>query len=91
MSLRYNKHQKFQLVIGRAWCSTHPMGMFHAINSLVVTRNLWLILFMKICFLNFVKHTSNNFLNSTDSKSALIFSLASVVVELFAILRLFNK
>jgi hypothetical protein len=43
------------------------MRLFHPINSLVVTRNLWLILLSK----------------KKDSKYVLIFSLASVVAELF--------
>jgi hypothetical protein len=40
------------------------MGMFHRINSLVVDRNHWLILFSKIrLFISFVKHASKLFSN----------------------------
>ncbi len=36
--------------------------LFNSVNSLVVSRNLWLILIMKILlFLNFVKHTLKHF------------------------------
>ncbi len=61
-----------------AWRS---MRLFHPVNSLVVNGNLWLILLGKIRqFSNLVKHISKNF------KYVLIFSLASVVAELLAIL-----
>jgi hypothetical protein len=57
------------------------------INSLVVSRDLWLIVLSQIkSLLNVVKHSSKNFLTSKDSKSVLIFSLALVVVEFLAIL-----
>jgi hypothetical protein len=60
------------------------MRLFHQVNSLVFTRNLWQILLSKILlFLNLVKHASKN---SKDSKSVLSFSLALVVVEFLAIL-----
>ncbi len=63
------------------------MGIFHQVNSLVVIRNLWLISLSKIgLFLILSKHTSKTVLNSHDSKSVLIFSLASVVAELLAII-----
>ncbi len=40
------------------------MRIFHWLNRLVVSRNLWLILLSAIClFLNFVKHTLNFFSN----------------------------
>jgi hypothetical protein len=58
--------------------------MFHPLSSLLVTRNLWLILFSKIgLLLNFVKHATKN--------SKLIFSLALGVVEFLAILCLFHQ
>jgi hypothetical protein len=53
--------------------------------SLVVTRNLRLI-FNMIVFLNLVKHIFKKLQNSKDSKYVVIFSLASVVTELLAIL-----
>jgi hypothetical protein len=60
---------------------------FHPVNSLVVSRNLWLILLNKIgLFLNLLKHTSIFKYNSKDSKSVLIFPPALVVVELLAVL-----
>jgi hypothetical protein len=41
---------------------TYPMRLFHSVNSSVVSRNLWLILIMKVLlFLNFVKHTLKHF------------------------------
>ncbi len=68
------------------------MRLFHPLNSLVVTRNLRLILLSKILsFSNLVKHTSKTFQNSKDSKYALIFSLTSVVAAFLAILRFFDK
>jgi hypothetical protein len=61
----------------------HAMRLFHLVNSLVVSRNLWLILLSKFwLFLNLVKNTSKN---SKDFKSALISSLALVAVEFIAI------
>jgi hypothetical protein len=63
------------------------MRLFHPVNSLVVSRNLWLILLGKIwLFLNLVKYTTKNYLNLKDSKSVLIFYVALVVVEFSAIL-----
>ncbi len=60
--------------------------------SLVVSRNLWLILFSKIwLFLNLVKHTSKNLCKSNDSKSALIFSVALVVVDFLSIFVMFRN
>ncbi len=56
------------------------------LNSLVVTRNLWLILFSK----NLVKHTSENFWSSKDSKYVCIFSLAIMVAELLTSLWFFT-
>ncbi len=36
--------------------------LFHPVNSLVVSRNLWLILLSKIClFLDLAKNASKNF------------------------------
>ncbi len=68
------------------------MGMFHPIKSLVVSRNLWLILLSKICsVLNLVKPATKNLWNSEDCKSIFIFSLASVFVEFLAILWFFNE
>jgi hypothetical protein len=65
------------------------MRLFHPVQSLVVSRNLWLILLSKIgLFLNLVKRTSKN---DKDSKSVLIFSLALVVVESLVILSFFTK
>ncbi len=62
------------------------MRIFHQVNSLIVRRNLWLIFLNKIWLFSYlVKLTSNNFKNSQDSKSALIFSLALLVVEFLAI------
>ncbi len=62
------------------------MRLLHPINSVVVSRNLWLILKSKIwLILNLVKHTWKNFYNS---KSVLIFSLA-LLVEFLAILWFF--
>ncbi len=56
-------------------------------NSMIVSRNLWLILISNIrLILNFVKYTSKILKNSKDSKYMLIFSLALVVVEVLAIL-----
>ncbi len=65
-------------------CFTYDlMRIFRLLNSLVVTKYLQLILFSKIClFLNLVKHIPESFWNSKDSKSALIFSVDLVVVEL---------
>jgi hypothetical protein len=67
--------------IGRTSFSQLVMILFHPLNSLIVTRNLWQIL-----LINLFKHNSNNFFKYQDSKSALISSLASVVAELLAIL-----
>ncbi len=68
------------------------MRLFRPLNSLVVSRNLWLILLHKIWyFSSLVKYISKNFYNSTDFKSVLIFSLALVVAELLTILWLFAK
>ncbi len=65
------------------------MRLSHPVYSLVVSRNLWLILLSKILlFLNLVKHTSNN---SNVSKSVLIFSLAYLISEFLAILGFFTK
>jgi hypothetical protein len=63
------------------------MMLFRPVNSLVVSGNIQQILLGKIwLFLNLVKFTSNFFiLNSKDSKSVLIFSLALVVVEFLEI------
>ncbi len=64
------------------------MRMFHPVNSLIVTRNCWLILLIKISlFLNLSKHTSKNYrLQICD-----FFPPASVLVELLAILWLFTR
>jgi hypothetical protein len=57
------------------------MGMF------VVYRKWWLFLLNKIrLFLNLGKHISNFSQASMDSKSVGIFSLASVVAQLLAVL-----
>ncbi len=61
------------------------IGMFDQVNGLVVFRNWWLIFLSKIIlFLNLVT-IPKVFYNSKDSKSALIFSRASVVAELITI------
>jgi hypothetical protein len=57
------------------------MRLFHSLNSLVVSRNLWHVTFN--CFFNLVKHTSKNSLNSKDFRAVLIFLLAIAVVEFF--------
>jgi hypothetical protein len=68
------------------------MGTFHTVNSLVVSRNLWLILLRKILlFFNLVKHFSKYLITLEYSKSSLIFSLALVVVELLVILEFFTR
>ncbi len=60
--------------------------MFHPPNSLVVTRNQWLILVSKIrMFLNLVKHTSI-FSKILKISFALIFSSLLEVAELLTIL-----
>jgi hypothetical protein len=59
------------------------MRIFYPVNSLVVSRNLWLILIRQISlFIIEVEHTLKVFFNSKDSKSVLILSLAVVVVAL---------
>ncbi len=68
-----------------------PLGMFHPVNRWAVARNRWLILFHKIwSLLNLVKHTSKFFWNSKDSKSALIYYIALVVVDLILKFVLFH-
>jgi hypothetical protein len=53
------------------------MGDVCPVNSLVVARNLWLISLSKIgLFSNFVKSALKNFLNSKESKTVLVFTLA---------------
>ncbi len=62
-------------------------GCFPPVYSLIVTINLLLILLSKVSlFLNLVKHTSEFSLSSKDYESALIFSQASVIAELLAML-----
>jgi hypothetical protein len=62
-------------------------GIFHPVNNLVVIGNQHLNLLSKILlFLNLVKQTSKNFLNSKFLKSVCIFSQALVVVGLLTIL-----
>ncbi len=63
--------------------------LFHPVNSLVVSRNLWLILFSKILlFFNLFKHTSKN---SKDSKSVLIFFSCFSSCWVFSNLVIFHK
>ncbi len=64
-SLRINKLERFNLVklfsVSQDILGS-TMRLFHPANSLVVNRNLWLILLSKIWFfLNLVKHTSKRF------------------------------
>ncbi len=67
------------------------MRLFHPVNSLSVSRNLWLILVSKIwLFLYLVKNTSKKFQNYKDSISVL-YSLALAIVELLAILWFFQN
>jgi hypothetical protein len=65
--------------------ATHWKGIngdvSHQKNCLLVSRNLWSILLFN-CFLKLFKYTKK----SKDSKYVLIFSPASVVVELLAVL-----
>ncbi len=73
-------------------CKSPCYVMFYPINSLVVTRKLRLILWIKIwLFLNLVKPISIVFYNSKNSKYVLIFSLALVVTEFLSILWFFAK
>ncbi len=66
------------------------MRIFHALNSLVISRYLWLILLSKTLLLsNLVKPKNSKILNIP--KMCLIFSLALVVVEFLAILWFFKK
>jgi hypothetical protein len=60
--------------------------------SLVVSIIMWLILLSKIknIFLNLVKHTSKNHLDSKDSKSVIIYSRALVIIVFLAILKFFT-
>ncbi len=60
--------------------------LFHPENCLVVSRNMWLILFSKIGWFLYLAIQTKKFCNSNDSKSVLIFSLALVVVNILAIL-----
>ncbi len=61
-------------------------------TSLVVTKNLWLILLSKVwLFSNLAEPATKNFYYSKDSKSVFIFSLALVVIELLAILWFLTK
>ena len=67
------------------------MRFFYPVKSLVVSRNLWLILLNKILLiLNLVKHTSKIY-NYKDFKSVQIVSVALVAVEFLAILWFFTK
>ncbi len=60
------------------------MKLFHSVNSLVVSRNLRLILLSEIwLFLNLVKHKPENY--------CAYFFVALVDVEFFAILWFFTK
>jgi len=66
------------------------MRLFRTLNSLVVSRNLWLILLSKIWL--FFKFSQTHIKkNSRDSKSAHIFPLALVVGEFLAALWFFTK
>jgi hypothetical protein len=59
------------------------MKLFHPVNSLVASRNLWLILLSKIrLFLYLVKHTSN----ILGFQICAYFSLGLVLVTLLAFL-----
>jgi hypothetical protein len=68
------------------------MRLFHPVNRLFVTRNLWLVLLIKIwLFLKLVKHASKSFYNSKYSKYMFILPLALVVAELLVLLWFFTK
>jgi hypothetical protein len=62
------------------------MGMFHQVNCLVVAKNLQLIYYVKFDFLDLMKTYTNmsKILRIPNLRS--FFPLASVVVELLAIL-----
>ncbi len=80
------------LLVFPAMGNTAPMRLFHPLNSSVVARNLWLILFSQSWwFSNLVKPTSKMFSNSKDSKYGLICYVASVVAELWEFLWFFTK
>ncbi len=52
------------------------MRLFHPVNSLFVSWNMWLILLSKIrLFFNLVKHPLKFFLNYKDSKSVLFLTI----------------
>ncbi len=56
------------------------MGNVSKSIYLDVTKNLWLVLFFKMVVFNIVKYTKIQY--SRNSKTLLIFSLASAVVKL---------
>ncbi len=66
------------------------MGMFCPVNSSFVARYQWLISSSKIALLlNLVKPILEKLFHSEDSKSAIIFSGALVVLEFLVILSFF--
>ncbi len=62
------------------------MGMFHPVNTFVVAKNLRLIYYVKFDFLDLMKTYKNMFKILRIPNLRSFFSLASVVVELLAIL-----
>jgi hypothetical protein len=57
---------------------------------LAVTRNQWLTLLKNLFFLNLVKCTFKNSQRSKDSESVFISFAASVVVDFFSQIVIFN-
>ncbi len=73
----------------QSWIKNNTMEMVHPINSFVVTTNQWLILLSKINFFKLILTYILKSKNSKDSIYVHIFYLASMVVELLAILGCF--